>query len=197
MIPLIPFSDARMSDATLGQHTTARLLDRVRVGDEQARSDLVARVQPLLRRFARGRLPGRLRSQEDTADLIQLTWLKVLDKLDSIEVREPGAFFAYLRTVLINALRESLRRDARSPIEDGHDVNLVASKVDLEDWLSWEQALASLSPERRGLVLMRFEFGMSFVEIADELGESHDGVRMKINRAIARMAGAAHVESDP
>lgn len=43
---------------------------------------------------------------------------------------------------------------------------------------------------------MRFEFGMSFVEIADELGESHDGVRMKINRAIARMAGAAHADAD-
>jgi DNA-directed RNA polymerase specialized sigma24 family protein len=41
-------------------------------------------------------------------------------------------------------------------------------------------------------VLMRFEFGMSFVEIAEELGESSDGVRMKLNRAIARMAGAAH-----
>jgi DNA-directed RNA polymerase specialized sigma24 family protein len=38
---------------------------------------------------------------------------------------------------------------------------------------------------------MRFEFGMSFVEIAEELGESSDGVRMKLNRALARMAGAA------
>lgn len=188
--------DARMSDATHDLHTTAWLLDRIRVGDLQARSDLVARVEPLLRRFARGRLPVRLRSQEDTADLVQLTWLKVLGKLETIDVREPGAFFAYLRTVLINALRESLRRDARSPIEDGHDVGLIASDVDVNDWLTWEQSLASLSPEHRGLVLMRFEFGMSFIEMAAELGESHDGVRMKVNRAIARMAGATHVESD-
>lgn len=181
---------AHMSDATHGQHTTAWLLDRIRVGDMRARSDLVARVEPLLRRFARGRLPARLRSQEDTADLVQLTWLKVLDKLDTIDAREPGAFFAYLRTMLINALRESLRRDSRSPVHRGHDVDLVASDVDMDDWLAWEQALAGLSPEHRGLVLMRFEFGMSFVEIADELGESSDGVRMKVNRALARMAGA-------
>ena len=179
-----------MPDATHGQHTTAWLLDRIRVGDGQARSDLVARVEPLLRRFARGRLPAQLRCQEDTADLVQLTWLKALDKLDTIEAREPGAFFAYLRAMLINALRESLRRDSRSPLRHGVDVDLVASDVDMDDWLAWEQALERLSPEHRGLVLMRFEFGMSFVEIADELGESSDGVRMKVNRALARMAGA-------
>jgi RNA polymerase sigma factor (sigma-70 family) len=187
---------ARMTEATHEQHTTAWLLDRVKVGDTQARSALVERVEPLLRRFARGRLPGRLRSQEDTADLVQLTWLKVLDKLETIDAGEPGAFFAYLRTVLINALRESLRRNARSPIDQGRDPDLVASNVDIDDWLVWEQSLAILSPEHRGLVLMRFEFGMSFAEIASELGESSDGVRMKINRAIARMAGAAHADAD-
>lgn len=177
-----------MSDATHGQHTTAWLLERIRVGDMQARSDLVERVEPLLRRFARGRLPGRLRSQEDTADLVQLTWLKVLDKLDTIEAREPGAFFAYLRAMLINAMRESLRRDARSPIQQGHEYDFAAEGVDMDDWLAWEQSLALLSPEHRGLVLMRFEFGMSFVEIGEEMGETSDGVRMKLNRALARMA---------
>ncbi len=195
MIPLLLVADPRMNDSTHSQHTTAWLLDQIRIGDVQARSDLVVRIEPLLRRFARGRLPGRLRSQEDTADLVQLTWLKVLDKLDSIDAREPGAFFAYLRTVLINALRESLRRHARAPVERGQDLDLVASNVAADDWLAWEQSLALLSDEHRGLVLMRFEFGMSFVEIAEELGESPDGVRMKLNRAIARMAGAAHVDT--
>ncbi|MEO8459468.1 MAG: sigma-70 family RNA polymerase sigma factor [Dokdonella sp.] len=181
-----------MSEATHGQHTTAWLIDRIRIGDAKARSDLVARVEPLLRRFARGRLPARLRSQEDTADLVQLTWLNVLDKIETIDAREPGAFFAYLRTVLINALRNSLRRNARSPIDEGHDIDLVGNDVNLDDWLAWEQSLAALSPEHRGVVLMRFEFGMSFVEIADELGETPDGVRMKFNRALARMADATN-----
>jgi RNA polymerase sigma-70 factor (ECF subfamily) len=179
-----------MGEVSQAQHTTAWLLERIRGGDSQARADLVSRVEPLLRRFARGRLPLRLRSQQDTADLVQLTWLKVLDRLDSIDASAPGAFFAYLRAMLINALREALRRDARSPIQHGHDVGLVASDVDVEDWLTWEQSLQQLSPEHRGLVLMRFEFGMSFVEIANEMAETSDGVRMKFNRAMARMADA-------
>ena len=69
---------------------------------------------------------------------------------------------------------------------------LPTANVDPADWIAWEQALATLAPEHRGLVLMRFEFGMSFAEIAAETGESADGVRMKLNRAIARMAGAVH-----
>lgn len=184
-----------MGEATHGQHTTAWLIDRIRVGDVSARGDLVARIEPLLHRFARGRLPLRLRSQEDTADLVQLTWLKVLDRIETIDVTEPGAFFAYLRTVLINALRQSLRRDGRSPIEQDRNVDAVAADVGLDDWLAWEQALAILPPEPRGVVLMRFEFGMSFVEIADELGATPDGVRMKFNRALAQMADTSHGQS--
>jgi len=177
-------------------HTTAWLLDRIRAGDGEARASLIARVQPLLQRFAHGRVPQRLRHQEDTADLVQLTWLKVLERIELIESREPGAFFAYLRTVLINALRESLRRNQRSPMQPGADFDdasaaLPAAHVEPDDWLAWEQSLAKLSDAHRGLVLMRFEFGMSFVEIAAELGESPDGVRVKLNRAVARMAEAA------
>ena len=166
------------------------MLDQIRVGDVQARSDLVARVEPLLRRFARGHLSGHLRTEQDTADLVKLTWLKVLDKLEPIDACEPGAFSAYLRAVLINALRESLRRNARAPVDHGLDLDLIASDVGADDWLDWEQSLALLSNVHRGLVLMRFVFGMRFVEIADELGEAADGGRMKFNRAIAHSAAA-------
>lgn len=184
-------------DSTAQQHTTAWLLDRVRAGDGTARSQLVRRIEPLLRRFAQGRIPAMLRRREDTADLVQRTWAHVLDKLDRIEAREPGAFFAYLRTVLINALRESLRREAAAPLAiHGEQAEatlamLPAAEVDPVDWIAYEQSLATLAPEHRGLVLMRFEFGMSYVEIAAEIGESPDGVRMKLQRAIARMAQSA------
>jgi RNA polymerase sigma-70 factor (ECF subfamily) len=185
-----------MSEITGDEHTTAVLLDRIRGGDVAARAALVARIEPLLARFAHGRVPQLLRHQEDTADLVQLTWLRALDKLPEIETRRAGDLFAYLRTVLINALRESLRRLGRSPIVAGGDVGevmqsvLPADNVAAEDWLAYEQSLARLGPEHRNLVLMRFEFGMSFVEIAGELGETPDGVRMKLNRAVARMAEA-------
>jgi RNA polymerase sigma-70 factor (ECF subfamily) len=183
-----------VDDRTGGQNTTAALLARVQAGDARARAALVARMEPLLRRFARARVPPALRHQEDTGDLIQRTWLRVLEKLPMISPREPGAFFAYLRTVLINALRETLRRDGRSPIAAGVDIDTVAAvpdaSVSVDDWLEYERSLERLDPPTRALVLMRYEFGMSFGEIGAELGEPADTVRMRLHRAMARLAGA-------
>jgi RNA polymerase sigma factor (sigma-70 family) len=183
-------------------HTTQVLLARVRAGDDQARGELVRRVEPLLRRFARGRLPQALRHEQDTADLLQRTWLNVLDRLDGITTTQAGDFFAYLRTVLVNALRESLRRQAASPVRAGgddtlSDDQLPASGAAVEDWLAYEQMLATLPPDLRTLLLMRFEFGMSFAEIGTELGEAPDTVRMRLKRAIERVVARVGDEAGP
>lgn len=182
-----------MSDAS-AECTTQLLLGAVRAGDPKARERLIARIEPLLMRFARGRVPQFLRYEQDTSDLMQSTWLRVLDRLDHIALQRPGDFFAYVRTTLVNALREALRKHGRAPLardgseHAGAEDSLPAAGVELEDWLSYEQALARLSPEARNLVLMRFEFGMSFGEIGIELGESPDAVRMRLTRALAGMA---------
>jgi RNA polymerase sigma-70 factor (ECF subfamily) len=184
-----------MSDSSV-ECTTQFLLGAVRAGDAKARDRLIARMEPLLMRFARGRVPQFLRHEQDTSDLVQSTWLRVLDKLDHIALQRPGDFFAYVRATLINALREALRKHGRTPVaRDGleHAVieeSLPAEGVELDDWLSYEQALAKLSPETRSLVLMRFEFGMSFSEIGVELEESPDAVRMRLSRALAGMSRA-------
>ena len=62
--------------------------------------------------------------------------------------------------------------------------------VGRDNLLAYEQALAGLSPPHQALVVMRFEFGMSFVEIAAELGETPDGVRIKLNRVLKKMVAA-------
>lgn len=182
------------SESEVESHTTAVLLKQIRAGENTARAVLIARMQPLLQRFARGRVPQLLRHEQDTADLLQLTWLRVLDHLSEIQASEPGDFFAYLRTVLLNALRDAMRRQQRSPLqgdEDALDVSIPAENVQIDDWLAYEQALSALEIASRNVVLMRMEFGMSFVEIARELGESADAARMRFNRALQSMASAA------
>ena len=130
--------------ASDSDHTTAILLARIRAGDGVARTNLVARMEPLLRHFAHGRVPQLLRHEQDTADLLQLTWLKVLERIELIYTEGPGDFFAYLRTALINGLRESIRRVGRAPAVELGESNsfeaLPAAAVDLTDWLAYEQA---------------------------------------------------------
>lgn len=179
-------------------HTTQVLLCRIRDGDDAARDELLRRVLPMFERWARGRLPSIARGAVETADLVQVTLIRALGRVDRFESAHPGAFFAYLRQILLNALRKTVGEAALMPrhiaIEEAHD--LVADQgsaleqiVGRENLLAYEQALALLPTEHQALVIMRFEFGMSFVEIAGELGETPDGVRVKLNRALKKMVG--------
>lgn len=186
-------------------HTTAWLLLRVREGDEGARATLLQRVEPLLRRWAQGRLPPALRDAQDTGDLVQGTLLRALVRLDRFESAHPGALFGYLRTTLLNAMRDALRalpRDERIDAEALEQLpalpgSAVEAALGRDGALAYEQVLQALEPAHRELVVMRFEFGLSFPEIASELGESPDGVRMKLNRALKRMAAMLQDERDP
>ena len=62
----------------------ADLVDRIRAGDESAWRELSDQYEPLLRWL--GRQHGL--SAEDTADVIQLTWLRCLEHIDQLAHKE-------------------------------------------------------------------------------------------------------------
>src|SRR5213083_1501520 len=95
--------------------STATLLARVRNGDVAARDRILARYRPTLHRWAHGRLPSRARGLVDTDDLVQITLIRALNRLKEFEPRREGAFLAYLRQILLNQIREELRRVLRRP----------------------------------------------------------------------------------
>ena len=76
---------------------------------------MVRRFLPPLQRWARGRLPARARDLTDTDDLVQVTFLRALDKVKGFELRGDGAFLAYLRRILHNLIRDHVRRSGRKP----------------------------------------------------------------------------------
>src|SRR5262245_27122749 len=95
--------------------TTADLIALARQGDSAARERLMRRVFPALTRWARGRLPYYARDLAETDDLVQVTLIRALSHLDTIDVKGEGAFLAYLRRVLLNAIRDEIRRWRRHP----------------------------------------------------------------------------------
>ena len=178
-------------------HTTAVLLTRLREGDRAAADQLVRRVDPMLRRWAHGRLPANLRDEGDTADLVQLTLMRVFARAELFEARHAGAFYAYLRQTLLNVMRDALRGRRLIPEREGDDAlaevpaaagSVLEATLGREGALAFEQALQQLPPHYQALVVMRFEFGMSFPEMAEELGESPDAVRVRLQRAIRKMS---------
>ena len=97
------------------QATTRRLLARYKKGEASALQLLFQREIPLLRKWARGRLPGWARSLMDTADLVQDALARTLPRLMSFESRREKALQAYLRTAVANQIRNELRRVRRAP----------------------------------------------------------------------------------
>lgn len=85
--------------------STTRLVDAAQSGNETARERLFAHCRPLLQRWARGRLPGYGRNLTETEDIVQVTLIRASKNLERFEHRASGSFLAYLRTILLNAVK--------------------------------------------------------------------------------------------
>jgi len=177
---------------------TEVLIRRVRNGENPARDALVRRFLPLLRQWAHGRLPRAARDLHETEDLVQLALMRALKQINNFESEGPGSFLAYLRQILLNQVRDEVRRLMRRPESAEIDPELadtelpspVEQLVGHERLRAYEAALASLPKRQQGLIVMRLEFGMSYPEIAAEVTSSPDAVRVMVARALVQLAAA-------
>ena len=175
---------------------TRDLLRSAKDGDEKALAELMGRYVPRLRRWASGRLPMHARSLLDTSDLVQETLLKVLQGLDRIEVRGPGAFQAFVRQAVLNRIRDELRWAKLRPGPDGVPETIAdRASTPLENAIGadvldrYERALAALTDEERELLHLRIELDFDYDAIAGMTGRpSRDAARMAVQRALARLA---------
>ena len=183
------------SDAT-GLESTASLLARVRENEPQARDRLVRRYLPILRRWARGRVPTPARDLVDTDDLVQVTLLRALDRVDSFEPRREGAFLAYLLQILRNQIRDQGRRAGRRPqTEEAGEAIVEPGASPLEQAIAgellerYEAAIAQLPERQREAVVLRIELGFTYEQIAEATEHpSTDAARMFVARTLVRLS---------
>lgn len=176
--------------------STQVLLAGARAGDESARDQLVERFLPVLRRWAHGRLPAYARGLVDTDDLVQVTLIRALANLDRFEPRHEGAFLAYLRRIVLNSVRDEIRRSMRAPPQEEVSETLIDGAPSLlerslgrEVVENYERALSALPEAQQEAVILRVEFGYSYPEIAAALGRpSANAVRMMVSRALVSLA---------
>jgi RNA polymerase sigma-70 factor (ECF subfamily) len=175
---------------------TAVLLNRARGGDIEAREALFERFIPVLRRWAHRRLPLHARDLNDTADLVQITLMRALNRIGEFEARGEGAFLAYLRRILLNVVREEIRRSSRrGPHESLEETlaspyaSLTDQVVGLEQMERYQRALETMGEEQQQAIILRLEFGYSYQQISEALGKpSSDAARMTVVRAIQELA---------
>ena len=179
---------------------TWSLIVRARDGDRTAREHLFSRYLPRLKRWAHGRLPATVRAPDDTDDFVQNTLIRALNHLDDFEPRHEGAFLAYLRTILLNQIRDAIRRangrPARIELDDSiadPDRSPLERAIASDELDRYERALTLLSPDHRAAVILRLELDFSYREIAEALARPNENAsRQLVLRALGRLAQVMH-----
>ncbi|MEN1726841.1 MAG: sigma-70 family RNA polymerase sigma factor [Pseudomonadota bacterium] len=187
-----------MSDAERSHplESTRQLIERSNAGDADARSRLASRCLPILRSWARGRLPRYGRDLSETDDLVQITLVRAFNNLKDFDSRGQGAFLAYLRTVLLSCAKDEIRRTqrARQRLVLADSIRFKQAQgpdsiAELEDLEVFEHSVNQLPEPKRSAVILRVELGMDYAAIAGELDcVSPNAARMMVQRALAELA---------
>lgn len=184
------------------------LMQRVRAGDQEAASELVRRYEPAIRRTIRVRLRDpRLGRLLDSMDICQsvLASFFVRAALGQYELQQPEHLLKLLTRMARNKLanqahhhralcRDYRRNDATANLEMVADGEGSKQPLDERELLS--EARRRLSDEERRLLELRQQ-GLEWSEIAQRLNASADALRMRLARAVERVAEELKLDAVP
>jgi RNA polymerase sigma-70 factor (ECF subfamily) len=192
----------RPASAGESMDSTLRILERAQRGDRSAAQALIERAEPSVRRWARGRLPKYARNDANTEDVVQDAVVRTLRAIEGFQHRTVGGLQAYLRTVVLNRIRDLIRGSRRhgTPVEIDEDLRdhkptPLESAIEREGLDRFLEALQRLKPADRQLIVWRLELGYTSEEIAARLGKSKDAARVSVSRAMARLAKELSLET--
>ena len=188
------------------------LLDRVKLGDELALAELFSGHRDRLWRMVQARLDRRLRGRVDPDDILQEAYLDATRRIGHYASAGPMSFFLWLRLIVGQTLVDVHRRHLDARMRDaGRDVSIArggspgassvslagqivahltspsqaAMRAEMEAQLG--QAIDSLDPiDREVLVLRHFE-ELTNSEVAEVLGLQQKAASIRYVRAAARL----------
>jgi RNA polymerase sigma factor (sigma-70 family) len=133
---------------------------------------------------------GLCGSDADAADITQEVFLRMLRRPPAVEA--PGALVAWLRRVTATVAVDRWRRARVRRLVEEQAVAarpVAAPPADAEEAQRVRAALAELSPQQRLVVLGKSYDGLTFREIAAELGISVPTAKTHYVRALAAIRG--------
>ena len=174
-----------------------RLLRQARLGDQEAFGRLLSYYQDRGFNLVHRLVSGDAEAQE----LTQETFLQAFKSISRF--REGRPFRPWLFKIAINVCRNYLRSAARRELpQDMRNDNRAWSDKEVstpeEGYLREhniqlvEHLLASLSPEERSLLLLRYHEGLSYRELRAVFGKTETVLRKRVQRAIERLHNLAY-----
>jgi RNA polymerase sigma-70 factor (ECF subfamily) len=183
--------------------TSADLLARAKQGSDAALNLLYEQCAGRLLAYIRLRLGRELRAKLESRDILQATLMKSLTHLHELKGAETGSLVAWLAKIAEHEIRDRAdyhqrhRRDAAREIavDDASPIAVQArsalSQVILDEQARLlEEAMDTLSPAHREIILLRKFEELTFPEIAKRLGKTDDACRMVFARAMTALTMA-------
>jgi RNA polymerase sigma-70 factor (ECF subfamily) len=176
------------------------LVQQARAGSPDARNRLYERCAGRLLAFIRLRLGRDLRGRLESRDILQATLLKSLEHLEQFKGEETRSLMAWLARIAEREINDCAdfhhrqRRDVAREVAVDDEAPLPAltrsalSRVILdEEARRLEEALDTLDPAYREVILLRKFEELPFAEIGRRLGRSDDACRMLLARAMTAL----------
>ncbi len=188
----------------------AKLVERLRAGDEEAFMELIRELNPSLLRVARMFVPTSALAE----DVVQETWLAVLNGIARFEGR--SSLKTWIFRILTNTAKTRGERERRSvpfstldPEEGGFEPAVERSRfTGTGHWAvlprAWpedrllanetrsiiERAIERLPPSQRTVITLRDVEGWTADEVRNALELSETNQRVLLHRARAKVRGA-------
>lgn len=162
--------------------TDAQVIHRVLAGDREAFAHLVDRHHARCLRIA-----THLLGDADAADdIVQDAFVRAYRALGSY--REQDRFGAWLTRIVVNRCRTEQSRAARfAPLDHAAEPSIDDSAHALDQRATLAQALATLDPAQREALVLRFADDRSYDEMSAITGVGVSALKMRVQRACARL----------
>ena len=161
--------------------------------EHQFYTALRERIERLVRCYCRS-------NDDDIADLTQECLLRVYNSLDSL--RDLDKIEPWLRTVVRNAVFTWYRERKREQevyslgLEADHESEPYSTPGDdLLLYFVLQEAMQTLSESDRQMFELRYGVGLSYRQIALQMGLNEETVRKRITRALARLKAHPIIQS--
>lgn len=160
-----------------------------------------------LRLLASQQLAARYKGKVDPSGMVQETLWEAHRELERGVIVPSGERLVWLRRILANNLADEVRRMTAEKRDVGREVSLEqgieTSSRRLEEWLARDlngdksrndepvlslvAALARLPEAQREAIILQYWTGLTFAEIAEQMGRSFEAVAGLIKRGLRQL----------
>jgi RNA polymerase sigma-70 factor (ECF subfamily) len=185
-----------MNSMMAEQQDIQNLLEKAQGGDRESFERLVESARDTVETYVRQRVGAHLREKVEVEDVLQETFVEALRSLESFQWRGAGSFPRWLQGIAEHVILKLAGRNRRDPLfyveveRAANDVPPSRLMRRDERFDRLQQALDTLSPDHREVIVLARLEGLRIAEVAKRMHRTPNAVAHLLSRALASLKDA-------